>query len=196
MSVRSPPLVNWAYSDGVNGELPDGPVNGVGFEPKHGIDKSYFEDPHRVLARDYDQKPLLYGTPVILVLIAGFLLGGLVSSLLRPSRDEQLAAARAEIAERNDRIRVLEGELNRVPRVAQDIAKAEQSLADQQAQLDARERALNDRQEAIAQREKELASRWTVPKPSSQQVLAFFKSIDDTISRLLNAERRTVPCRC
>lgn len=155
-----------------NGESPDLPEGGVP-DPGTGA----------------ESKPLFPFVVTALVLLAGILLGMLISWMLRPTPDEQLASARARIAEQDDQIRALQGALGRVDPIVRNMALHEQSIADAQAALDAR-RAIVDR------REQELASRWSIPKPnlSAQQVVSFFQRADDSISRLFGDE--TVPCRC
>jgi hypothetical protein len=74
----------------------------------------------------------------------------------------------------------------------------EQALAERQAALDAQSRALAGREAVLAQREQELADRWSVPKPSGPQVVAFFKNLSDSISRALNGEGalERATCQC
>ncbi len=158
-----------------NGESPDPPEGGM---PGTGTDA--------------ESKPLFPFATAILVLLAGILLGMLFSWVVRPTPDEQLSSAHARIAEQDNRIRALQGALDRVDPIVRNMALHEQSIADREAALAAREAI-------VARREQELASRWSIPKPNltSEHVSSFFQRADDSISRLLDGKDvQGRPCRC
>lgn len=158
----------WAYSNVMdNGESTDRPGGGGAFGRRRG-------GRHREAP-----KPPVLAIVVTFTLLVGILLGGWV---LRPTPDEQLSAARAEveacrrqIVAQEEQIRTLQAALDRVPGIAGDIAEAQQNLAAQEA-------ALAQREAALAQREQELARRWTIPKPTPEQVQAFFRTVSERIN--------------
>jgi hypothetical protein len=186
----------WAYSDEVNnGEHTDRPAGDRTAELRSGTRRGRHARETR-----YESKAAFL-TVATLALLAGIFL----SWLLLPTPEEQLSAARAEterrdrtIAELQGQIRELQAVLDRVDPSMRNIAVTEQTFVERQADLDAQSRALADREAVLAQREQALANRWSVPKPSGPQLVAFFKNLSDSIGRALNGEGalERATCQC
>lgn len=161
--------MRWAYSNVMNnGERADRPDGNGLLGPQEGTLGRWIAGSNaRLLA----------------VLLSGLLLGFFLFWVFSLTPSEQ----RTKIAERDDRIRALQGQLNRVDPIVRNMAEHEQSIAAGQAALDAREAE-------VAQREQVLANRWSIPKLTAQHVESFLRRTSDSISRLFRREK--VPCRC
>jgi hypothetical protein len=146
VAVRSPLPVRCAYIDVVNDDRADHPEGDGTFE--RALETPDSGSPEPAGLGTWSRRPAgrhRAESKTILLAVAAlaFLLGTFFSWVLRPSPNEQLTAALAEIEARD------------------------QTIAQQ-----------------------ELENRWSIPKPSAQQVQAFFQKVGDRISCMFTCALR------